>query len=167
MSPNGRNRPLETRIQQGRQGPTRRRRDRTGRAPAGRPDGEITFVVTDSDGIKKGRVRVRDVNRRVGGNPDDENSPPIGDRYSVLRIHFEATDPARTTVASSAVISPAAASHHTKVLREAGLITTERDGYGICHRITELGVNLLSSIPDGSAYRHRDRGRAPCQEIFL
>jgi DNA-binding transcriptional ArsR family regulator len=50
-----------------------------------------------------------------------------------------------TQIAREAGISLAAVSHHTKVLREAGLITTRRDGYGVCHRITELGLHLLHS----------------------
>jgi DNA-binding transcriptional ArsR family regulator len=66
-------------------------------------------------------------------------------RAAVLRATVDGCS--TTGVAHSADISPAAVSHHTKVLREAGLITTERDGYGVCHRITELGVHLLSPIP--------------------
>jgi DNA-binding transcriptional ArsR family regulator len=50
-----------------------------------------------------------------------------------------------TGIAHSAGISLATVSHHTKVLRQAGLITTQRDGYAVCHQITELGLSLLNS----------------------
>lgn len=52
-----------------------------------------------------------------------------------------------TDIARAADITPASASHHTKVLRQAGLITTERDGHHVCHRITDLGRALLDRAP--------------------
>ncbi len=55
-----------------------------------------------------------------------------------------------TDVARVAGISPAAVSHHTKVLREARLITTERDGCAVRHRVTELGLSLLTSMTAGA-----------------
>ncbi len=72
-------------------------------------------------------------------------------RAAVLRATIDGCS--TTDVARVADISPAAVSHHTKVLREAGLITTERDGYAVCHRITELGVSLLGSMPSPAAAR--------------
>ncbi|WP_345437386.1 helix-turn-helix domain-containing protein [Actinoallomurus vinaceus] len=59
-----------------------------------------------------------------------------------------------TDIARAAGISPASASHHTKVLREAGLITTRRDGYAVCHEITDLGLTLLTST-DGTPIRQQ------------
>lgn len=40
-------------------------------------------------------------------------------------------------------ISPAAASQHATVLRQAGLITTQRDGSAVLHGLTALGSALL------------------------
>jgi DNA-binding transcriptional ArsR family regulator len=40
-------------------------------------------------------------------------------------------------------VSPATASHHAGVLREARLIVTSRDGNAVLHRLTEIGVALL------------------------
>lgn len=40
-------------------------------------------------------------------------------------------------------VSPAAASHQAAVLRDAGLISTRRDGGAVRHEITELGLRLL------------------------
>ncbi|HET8657568.1 MAG TPA: winged helix-turn-helix domain-containing protein [Micromonosporaceae bacterium] len=40
-------------------------------------------------------------------------------------------------------ISPAAASQHATVLRDAGLITTRRQGGAVLHALTRLGVELL------------------------
>jgi DNA-binding transcriptional ArsR family regulator len=50
-----------------------------------------------------------------------------------------------TELSQIAGISAASVSHHTKVLREAGLITTQRDGNAVCHQVTERGLNLLES----------------------
>lgn len=52
-----------------------------------------------------------------------------------------------TDIARAAGISPASASHHTRVLREAGLITTRREGCSVRHEITELGLSLLAETP--------------------
>lgn len=40
-------------------------------------------------------------------------------------------------------ISPASASRHTTVLRDAGLITTHRNGTAVLHTLTPLGIQLL------------------------
>jgi DNA-binding transcriptional ArsR family regulator len=49
-------------------------------------------------------------------------------------------------------VSPAAASQHTAVLREAGLIVTRRHGSAVLHTLTPLGVDLLEG---GSPGRER------------
>jgi DNA-binding transcriptional ArsR family regulator len=90
------------------------------------------------------------VGRRGGlQSGEDGVQPLVGllgrTRAAVLRATVDGGS--TTDVAHAADISPAAVSHHTKVLREARLITTERDGHGVCHRITELGVELLGSVP--------------------
>ncbi|GAA0367441.1 helix-turn-helix domain-containing protein [Actinoallomurus spadix] len=64
-------------------------------------------------------------------------------RTTVLKTAM--TGCSTTDIARAAGISPASVSHHTKVLREAGLITTRRDGYSVCHEITDLGLSLLTS----------------------
>ncbi|GGO80786.1 ArsR/SmtB family transcription factor [Nonomuraea cavernae] len=51
-----------------------------------------------------------------------------------------------TQLARMLRISPAAASRHATVLREAGLIETRRDGIAVLHTLTPLGAALL----DGS-----------------
>ncbi|MET8760646.1 helix-turn-helix domain-containing protein [Lentzea sp. NPDC004782] len=42
-------------------------------------------------------------------------------------------------------VAPATVSHHTAVLREAGLITTERDENFARHLITPLGLRVLAA----------------------
>lgn len=49
-----------------------------------------------------------------------------------------------TDLARSCDLSLGTASHHATVLREAGLITTRRDGVMVRHEITPLGVDLLN-----------------------
>ncbi|MGV9883679.1 ArsR/SmtB family transcription factor [Streptomyces sp. NPDC003006] len=48
-----------------------------------------------------------------------------------------------TDVAGRTRLSPATVSHHTTVLREAGLITTSRTGTSVRHEITAIGSQLL------------------------
>lgn len=49
-----------------------------------------------------------------------------------------------TQLAALNNITPATASHHTAVLRNAGLITTRRDANRAVHAITPLGLRLLA-----------------------
>ncbi|ADB34408.1 putative transcriptional regulator, ArsR family [Kribbella flavida DSM 17836] len=58
-----------------------------------------------------------------------------------------------TELAKRCNISPAAASHQATVLREAGLITTRRDGASVRHEITQLGIWLLSGHGSGGLRR--------------
>jgi DNA-binding transcriptional ArsR family regulator len=43
--------------------------------------------------------------------------------------------------------SPSTASHHATVLRDAGLITSRRDGTAVLHQLTERGASLLDQPP--------------------
>ncbi|MBB4888040.1 ArsR/SmtB family transcription factor [Streptomyces netropsis] len=54
-----------------------------------------------------------------------------------------ATPASTTELARRTHTSPATASHHTTVLRTAGLLTTERDGTGVRHALTPMGRALL------------------------
>ncbi|MER5883190.1 ArsR family transcriptional regulator [Streptomyces sp. NPDC001941] len=48
-----------------------------------------------------------------------------------------------TDLARRLSISPATVSHHTSVLRNAGLVTTRREGKAVLHSVTSLGMALL------------------------
>jgi DNA-binding transcriptional ArsR family regulator len=48
-----------------------------------------------------------------------------------------------TALGQQAGISPASASYHATVLREAGLLTTRRNGMSVQHSLTALGTALL------------------------
>jgi DNA-binding transcriptional ArsR family regulator len=64
-------------------------------------------------------------------------------RAAVLR-HLGGPGRHTTTALAGAVdISVPSASEHTAALRGAGLLTTERDGGAVVHRLTPLGVELL------------------------
>jgi DNA-binding transcriptional ArsR family regulator len=54
-------------------------------------------------------------------------------------------------LAASAGISPASASEHAKVLREAHLIETRREGRAVRHSLTALGRTQLGQLPAASA----------------
>jgi DNA-binding transcriptional ArsR family regulator len=78
----------------------------------------------------------------VGAEPAEQLRPLIGaTRVAVLRA---VKSPCTTTeVARRLGISPATASHHTTVLRQAGLIGSQRYANMMLHRITSLGIALL------------------------
>ncbi|TDW66557.1 ArsR/SmtB family transcription factor [Kribbella pratensis] len=80
------------------------------------------------------------------------SSDPLGSLLGSTRaVALEATVSGCTTteLAKCCSISPAAASHQATVLREAGLITTRRDGASVRHEITQLGIWLLSGYGSG------------------
>ncbi|MFI8002892.1 ArsR/SmtB family transcription factor [Streptomyces sp. NPDC086010] len=52
-----------------------------------------------------------------------------------------------TEAARRAGVSPATATHHTTALRDAGLITSHRDGNTVIHTLTLLGATMLTSNP--------------------
>jgi DNA-binding transcriptional ArsR family regulator len=52
-----------------------------------------------------------------------------------------------TELARRAGTSAASVSRHTHVLREAGLIETERHGTAVLHTLTTLGIALLEGVP--------------------
>ncbi|MDN0199268.1 winged helix-turn-helix domain-containing protein [Streptomyces sp. S.PNR 29] len=60
-------------------------------------------------------------------------------------VVLEATEAGATTgqIARSLGISPASASQHAAVLREAGLVSSRRHGKTVCHSLTALGKALL------------------------
>jgi DNA-binding transcriptional ArsR family regulator len=58
----------------------------------------------------------------------------IADGYSGRRL------------AAQVGVSPATISHHTAVLREAGLITSARRGNTVVHRLTMTGARLLGRV---------------------
>jgi len=81
---------------------------------------------------------------------DDAGTDPLGEllgrtRASVLAL---ATAPCSTgELARELGISPATASEHTRTLRNAGLLVTERAGKAVRHSVTPLGAQLLGTGP--------------------
>lgn len=64
-------------------------------------------------------------------------------RAAVLRHLGEPGPHTTTTLARAAHISLPSASEHAATLRAAGLLTSERGGGAVVHRLTPLGVELL------------------------
>lgn len=80
------------------------------------------------------------------------DSPPLDvllgpTRAAVLRA--SATGSTTTEAARRAGVTPASASRHTAVLRDAGLITSHRLANTVLHTLTPLGAALLRTGPDG------------------
>jgi DNA-binding transcriptional ArsR family regulator len=61
-----------------------------------------------------------------------------------------------TQVARLASISPATASHHANVLRDANLITSQRDANTVVHTATSLGMALLNATPENTFEKGTD-----------
>ncbi|WP_330262390.1 helix-turn-helix domain-containing protein [Streptomyces griseorubiginosus] len=66
-------------------------------------------------------------------------------RAAVLRA--SATGSTTTEAAHRVGVTPTTASHHTAVLRDAGLITSHRHANTVLHTLTPLGVALLRTGP--------------------
>jgi DNA-binding transcriptional ArsR family regulator len=68
-------------------------------------------------------------------------------RAAVLRALREPRGTAE--LAAAVQISPASASEHAKILRDASLIETRREGRGVRHSLTSLGTAMVSTHLDG------------------
>lgn len=68
-------------------------------------------------------------------------------RAAVLRVIIAGYGITTAELASRAGISPATVSHHTTLLRDAGLITTHRAGAHAHHLPTRLGTQVANGAP--------------------
>ncbi|MGW6395178.1 ArsR/SmtB family transcription factor [Streptomyces sp. NPDC055103] len=88
-----------------------------------------------------------DSDASAGGT--DAGTEALGALLGRTRAHLLALlrTPATTTaLAERAAISLPAASRHTRVLREAGLVDTTRTGVAVLHTLTPLGHSLLAGM---------------------
>jgi hypothetical protein len=88
------------------------------------------------------------------GHSADGNGTACGDslaallgatRAAVLRALRESRGTAE--LAATVHISPASASEHAKILRDASLIKTRREGRGVRHSLTALGAAMAGQLP--------------------
>ncbi|WP_091559385.1 ArsR/SmtB family transcription factor [Micromonospora pattaloongensis] len=78
-------------------------------------------------------------------DPERRLGPLLGHtRLAVLR--GAARGATTGELARRAGISPATTSHHTTILREAGLITSQRHGNLVLHHLTTVGETLLGDV---------------------
>jgi DNA-binding transcriptional ArsR family regulator len=85
-----------------------------------------------------------------GRSSGDHVSALLGaTRATILRSALNSST--TTRLAKLAGVAPATISHHTSVLRDAGLITTDRHENFATHLITPLGLKVLTSGPIGTA----------------
>ncbi|TWJ23972.1 ArsR/SmtB family transcription factor [Micromonospora endolithica] len=68
-------------------------------------------------------------------------------RAGVLRRLAESGELSTTALADAAGVSLSSASEHATALRAAGLITSDRRGGAVGHRLTPLGAHLLGQVP--------------------
>ncbi|MGW1765400.1 ArsR/SmtB family transcription factor [Streptomyces sp. NPDC002073] len=84
----------------------------------------------------------------AGGPPEQALGALLGrTRAAALRATVHGCN--TTELARRLGVTPAAASQHATVLRNANLITTNRRGGAVLHTITPLGSVLLGSVPGG------------------
>lgn len=79
-------------------------------------------------------------------------SPALVDLLGSTRAHVLAAVRRGCTTSELAhrlAISAAGASYHTGILRQAGLLRTERTGSSVRHDLTRLGLDLLGSTASG------------------
>ncbi|MEU5212880.1 winged helix-turn-helix domain-containing protein [Streptomyces sp. NPDC020742] len=80
---------------------------------------------------------------RDGSPPDDPLTALVGStRAHALRLLVR--QHTTTDLARELAVSPAAASMQAKILRESGLIVSQRDGKAMWHWCTPLGLDLLT-----------------------
>lgn len=83
--------------------------------------------------------------------PDGEGRRPALDallgRTRAMALEAAADVCTTSELARRIGVSPSTASHHATVLREAGLLSTRRDGNAVLHLITERGASLLDMRP--------------------
>jgi DNA-binding transcriptional ArsR family regulator len=98
------------------------------------------------------------------GHPAAEASPAFRDSLAALLGPTRAAvlralrAPCGTAELAAAVrISPASASEHAKVLRDAYLIDTRREGRSVRHSLTVLGRTVLGHLPAASAGEQLDQ----------
>jgi len=93
-------------------------------------------------------VLVYPVDRRpgwFGGAPSRSATKLLGrTRAAVLEVICALPAPTTTEIATELRVSPATASQHATVLRDSGLITTDRAGGAARHRPTGFGSALLT-----------------------
>ncbi|WP_163507065.1 ArsR/SmtB family transcription factor [Fodinicola acaciae] len=78
------------------------------------------------------------------GEPDDRTALVALLGPTRAKVLVAAADGCTTTeLGRRAGISPASASYHATVLREAGLVTTRRNGMSVRHDLTALGLAVL------------------------
>ncbi len=79
-----------------------------------------------------------------GARTDDALAALLGPtRAAVLRVLRQPHN--TSAIARKVRISPSSASEHAAILRAAGLITTDRYGQAVVHRLSELGSALLAN----------------------
>jgi hypothetical protein len=107
-------------------------------------------VLLYSAAAPNGHAANGDGNGGAAGPAPDSLAALIGPtRAAVLRALRE---PHGTVELAGAVrISPATASEHAKVLRDANLIETRREGRTVSHSLTALGRTILGQLPAADA----------------
>jgi DNA-binding transcriptional ArsR family regulator len=86
----------------------------------------------------------------AGSTGAGPGSPPLQALLGRARsavLQAAATGVTTTEAARQAGVTPATATHHTTALRDAGLITSHRQGNTVLHTLTLLGAALLNKSP--------------------
>ncbi|MET8851122.1 helix-turn-helix domain-containing protein [Amycolatopsis sp. NPDC004625] len=94
---------------------------------------------------------VRHDPRWVSGGPCAAGGGTLGELLGDTRariLDLAGTDALATgTIAGRLRISAQTISYHTRILRDAGLITSHREGASVVHHLTPMGLALLNGLP--------------------
>jgi DNA-binding transcriptional ArsR family regulator len=105
-------------------------------APTKLHDAELPPVLVYPTDAPPGTLHRTGDNRRA-------NLEALLGRTRAIALEATAAGCSTTGLAVRCGVSVATASHHASVLREAGLISSRREGGGVLHEITALGLALL------------------------
>ncbi|MGI5401114.1 ArsR/SmtB family transcription factor [Streptomyces sp. CA-135486] len=90
-----------------------------------------------------------------GTRPSEETLAALLGRTRAAILCLTAEGATTSELARLTGISPASASHHTTVLRDAGLVTSRRHGNTVLHTLTPTGAALLRRPPTARESRHQ------------
>ena len=109
-------------------------------------DAPVTFIHTDNE-----PMLVCPAGDRTALAPEavddhvERLAALVGRSRARLLARLDAAPATTSELAGKLAVSPAAVSQHTKVMREAGLLTTSRLGQAVQHALTPFGQHLLHS----------------------
>lgn len=106
----------------------------------------LVFPIRGANGLMRAKRQEADSNARVAG---------LLGKTRAIMLARTVTGATTTDLAAAGGVSLGTASYQTIILRESGLIETERNGRYVVHRASELGRALLDGASPDATHRRR------------